>query len=169
MVKQKIGVGHVSKSIRFIAIVLALIAADAVSGAPRHGGSAYAASRHSTAARVMWLAERGNARAQAKLGYMYSIGRGVPQNYIEAAEWYRLAAEQGNGSAQFALGLLYSNGRGVRLDLVQAHMWLNLSAAQSVGHIRDFKERIRNSIASKMTFGQVEDAQRLALAWHESH
>ena len=40
-------------------------------------------------------AERGNARAQAMLGFMYATGQGVPQAYDAAVYWYRLAAEQG--------------------------------------------------------------------------
>ena len=48
---------------------------------------------------VRWhrlAAEQGNASAQNNLGFMYGIGRGVPQDYAEAVRWYRLAAEQGN-------------------------------------------------------------------------
>ena len=42
------------------------------------------------------LAERGDASAQSYLGFMFETGRGVPQNYTEAAMWYRRAAEQGD-------------------------------------------------------------------------
>jgi TPR repeat protein len=100
---------------------------------------------------------------------MYSIGRGLPQNYHQAAKWYRRAAQQGHGGAQFALGLLYNKGQGVPKDLVLAHMWLNLSATQAIGEDRDFIVRIRDGIASKMTIAQVEAAQRLARAWRPSH
>jgi uncharacterized protein len=37
------------------------------------------------------LAEQGNADAQFNLGVMYSKGRGVPQDYVEAVNWYRRA------------------------------------------------------------------------------
>ncbi len=30
---------------------------------------------------------------------MYANGQGVPQDYAEAARWYRMAAEQGDASA----------------------------------------------------------------------
>jgi len=36
-----------------------------------------------------------NAEEQFNLGLMYFQGEGVPQDYTEAAKWYRLAAEQG--------------------------------------------------------------------------
>ncbi len=40
------------------------------------------------------LAEQGVAEAQFNLGNMYDKGRGVPQDYAEAVQWYRKAAEQ---------------------------------------------------------------------------
>ena len=72
------------------------------------------------------LAERGNPSAQAYLGFMFETGRGVPQNYTEAAMWYRRAAEQGDSLAQYSLGLLYDQGLGVPRDIVEANKWLNL-------------------------------------------
>ena len=41
-------------------------------------------------------AEAGNVGAQFNLGYMYNVGQGVPQDYTEAAKWYRRAAEAGD-------------------------------------------------------------------------
>lgn len=161
LMASKTGVGRLRQS-GLIAIVLAMIAAA-------YGGSSHAERPNWVAARVMRLAVRGDATAQAKLGWMYSIGRGLPQNYHQAAKWYRRAAQQGHGGAQFALGLLYNKGQGVPNDLVLAHMWLNLSAAQAIGEDRDFIVRIRDGIASKMTIAQVEAAQRLARAWRPSH
>ena len=60
---------------------------------------------------------------------MFETGRGVPQNYTEAAMWYRRAAEQGDSLAQYSLGLLYDKGQGVPQDIVEANKWLNLSTA----------------------------------------
>lgn len=45
-------------------------------------------------------AEQGDARAQANLGYMYSHGQGVLQDYVEAVRWYRKAADQGDATGQ---------------------------------------------------------------------
>ncbi|MFW9297617.1 tetratricopeptide repeat protein, partial [Glaesserella parasuis] len=41
------------------------------------------------------LAEQGDAVAQFNLGVMYDKGRGVNQDYHQAAKWYQKAAEQG--------------------------------------------------------------------------
>jgi TPR repeat protein len=61
---------------------------------------------------------------------MYANGKGVPQDYVEAVNWYGLAANQGDAVGQSNLGLMYANGKGAPQDYVTAHMWLNLSAAQ---------------------------------------
>ena len=73
------------------------------------------------------FAERGEPAAQTYLGFMFETGRGVPQNYTEAAMWYRRAAEQGDSLAQYSLGLLYDRGQGVPQDIVEASKWLNLA------------------------------------------
>lgn len=110
-------------------------------------------------------AERGNARAQAYLGFMYQYGRGVPQNYTLAYYWYRRGAEQGNAAAQHSLGLLYDKGQGTPTDHVLAHMWLSLAAAATKGDVHEDNVRLRNAVASKMSLGQLSDAQSLAVSW----
>ena len=40
---------------------------------------------------------------QYVLGYCYNMGRGVAQDYKEAARLYRLAADQGQAKAQYML------------------------------------------------------------------
>jgi len=51
---------------------------------------------------VKWYrlaAEQGYAKAQSGLGFMYSLGQGVPQDYLQAHMWANLAAAQGDKSA----------------------------------------------------------------------
>lgn len=123
---------------------------------------------YSAAARVIRLAKRGNVHAQAQLGWMYARGLGVPQDYIEAAQWYYRAANRGDGRAQLELGLMYNKGQGVPHDLVLAEMWLNLSASHAVGSNRDYVARLRDAVASKMTVQQLMAAQHLAVGWSRS-
>jgi TPR repeat protein len=59
------------------------------------------------------LAENGDARAQSMLGLLYLHGRGVPQDDLGAAYWFRLDADQGEARAQFNLWLMYAEGRAV--------------------------------------------------------
>src|SRR5262249_9700573 len=75
-------------------------------------------------------ADKGHAAARFTLGVMYGEGRGVPQDYAEAARWYRRAAAQGDAQAQYNLGLAYARGEGVTQNAVDAHMWFNLAAAR---------------------------------------
>jgi TPR repeat protein len=65
------------------------------------------------------LAHR-NAFAQYDLGTFYQSGKGVVQDYMEAARLYRLAADQGAESAQYRLGKCYHDGEGVAHDYTEA-------------------------------------------------
>ena len=55
-------------------------------------------------------AERGDVLAQVALGLLYSDGKGVSQDDVEAAKWYGRAARQGDVDAQTALGVAYAGG-----------------------------------------------------------
>jgi TPR repeat protein len=56
------------------------------------------------------------------------IGKGVPQEYGEAAKWLHRAAAQGDPAAQFNLGTLYETGNGVEQNLAEAVKWYRESA-----------------------------------------
>ena len=75
------------------------------------------------------LAEKGDARAQNSLGFMYLKGKGVEQDYKEAAKWTHKSAEQGLALAQHNLGWMYYNNEGVLEDDVTAYAWWNIAAA----------------------------------------
>ena len=103
------------------------------------GKSAYDRGDYATAFRE-WkpLAEKGNAAlAQFYLGLMYAQGQGVPQDYAEAARWYRRAAEQGYDAAQFRLGMLYFEGEGFPQDYKEAMRWIRLAADQGLSDAQD--------------------------------
>jgi TPR repeat protein len=150
-----------------IAAALGLSAASAAhADALGAGRAAYAHGDYLGAARLLVpLAERGNAGAQALLGFMYANGQGVPQGYDVATYWYRLSADQGDTTAQYLLGLMYDKGFGVPRDEVAAHMWLNLAAAHAPPRSRDYYVRLRDAVASKMTAGQIAEAQWRAQEW----
>ena len=58
-------------------------------------------------------AEAGDASAQTALAYCYDVGRGVPQDLVVAASWYRKAAEAGYAAGQFNLAEMLRDGAGV--------------------------------------------------------
>lgn len=79
---------------------------------------------------VKKMAEAGDAEMQCVLAEMYSDGKGVRQNYVEARRWYEKAAAQGYVEAQNNLGVLYNHGRGVRQNYTEAHRWYEKAAMQ---------------------------------------
>jgi TPR repeat protein len=132
----------------------------------RWGVSAFNRADYVSASRIFVpLAEQGEAAAQSYLGFMFETGRGVPQNYTEAAMWYRRAAEQGDSLAQYSLGLLYDRGQGVPRDIVEASKWLNLSTAAAPRRAREARARVRDAVTGKMTRGEIARARLRALEW----
>eukprot|EP00729_Bicosta_minor_P018105 gene18105-biopygen21239 len=65
---------------------------------------------------------------QSSLGYMYYTGKGVKQDHVEAAKWFRKSAEAGDAVAQNNLGNMYDNGDGVEQDYVEAAKWYRMAA-----------------------------------------
>ena len=124
--------------------------------------AAYVHGAYVVAARMMReLAEAGLAEAQASLGFMYDVGKGVVQDHAEAVKWYRKAAEQNFTHAQLNLGWMYAEGEGVAKDYILAHMWLNLAAASGSGEAAG----IRNEICEQMTPEEIAEAERIARDW----
>ena len=147
-----------------VGVSLALAAFVPAQGAPLDG--AYRSGDYPRAIkRIGPAAERGSARAQAFLGFMYQYGRGVAQNYALAAYWYRRSAEQGNPTAQHLLGLMFDKGLGVPTNHVAAYVWLSLAASRTKGADHEDNVRLRDAVAAKMSFGQLYDAQALAQTW----
>jgi TPR repeat protein len=140
--------------------------AEAGARSLRAGISAYDRQAYVTAAAIFLpLAERGNARAETYLGFMYAHGWGVPQNYEIAARWYDAAARQSEPVAQYMLGLMFDKGQGVPQDYVTAYAWLSLAVAQVRPKDREYWTRIRDAVSSKLTLAQLTYAQRLIAGW----
>jgi curved DNA-binding protein CbpA len=71
-----------------------------------------------------------DAQTQFDWGFAYEYGKGVSQDYAEAAKWYCMAAQQGNADAQYYLGLLYEFGHGVPQNHAEAAKWYRMSVQQ---------------------------------------
>ncbi|HUG62111.1 MAG TPA: peptidoglycan-binding protein [Methylomirabilota bacterium] len=65
----------------------------------------------------------GDPAARFEVASRLTEGRGVEQDLVEAARWYRLAAEAGLPLAQYRLGSLYEKGQGVPRDVAAAIDW----------------------------------------------
>ena len=72
------------------------------------------------------VAEQGNEKAQAMLGFLYYKGQGVPQEYVKAAMWLDLAARQGEQSAARLRDYAFSEMTPDQIDEAQrlAREWL---------------------------------------------
>ena len=84
---------------------------------------------------VAWFrraADKNSAEGYDNLGYLYSVGRGVPENLTVAAGYFRASAEMGWKQGQFNCGLDYFFGRGVDKDPARAVHWWELASA--AGH-----------------------------------
>jgi len=101
----------------------------AIKVSPRSVAPAKSPQQH-TISTLQADAARGDPKAQSTLGDLYRLGQGVPQDYAEAALWYRRAADQGYSDAQYNLGNLYEVGQGVPQDNAQAIQWVRKSADQ---------------------------------------
>jgi TPR repeat protein len=152
-----------------LAILIPLLIAAGCSEKPGKAADAYRKGDYATAIRIsMKLANKGNAEAETLLGRMYANGHGAPQNHAKAYQWYRKAAVQGNPDAQASLGEMYEAGQGVPRDPVQAYLWLDLASSRFPAPEKEKQAdaaKRRDGIASRMTPGQVAEAQRLAREW----
>ena len=119
-----------SRSCRWLIVSALLITA---SGAWAQCNPVFGAQNIAT---LKQQAAHGKAAAQCSLGGMYEDGKGVPQDYAQAALWYRKAAEQGYAEAQFFLGSLYLDGHGVPQDNVQGEAWFHKADEQGYAGAR---------------------------------
>jgi TPR repeat protein len=126
------------------------------------GSTAYEKGDYATALKE-WgpLAKAGGSAAQFNLGLLYYDGRGVPQNFSEAAQWFEKSADHGYVKAQHNLGAMFAVGKGVKRDPVQAYKWLSLCAA---GGEQSCLEQ-RDLVAAKLSSAKLATAQRLAREW----
>jgi TPR repeat protein len=98
------------------------------------------------------------SNSQFNLGFIFTKGQVVTQDYKQAVKWYTKAAEQGEPNAQVKLGLLYALGHGVNKDYIQSHAWLNVASANG----DETAQEHRDLITKNMTAEQIAKAQELA-------
>src|SRR5258708_8440988 len=107
----------------FISVIPALADLEA-------GKRDYEQRDYTTALKELKLpAEQGNAEAQALLGLMYNLGRGVPLDVDQAMKWFKAAANQGNAEGQCRLGSLY-----LKTETAHRLRLFNFSADQGFPH-----------------------------------
>ena len=117
---------------------------------------------------VKWFrkaADQDHAYAQLHLGVLHEAGRGVRQDDMEAAKWWRMAvagfrkaAKKGDPEKQISLGLMHANGRGAEKSLIAAYAWYNIA---ELYRGNDAKQLKRHLVAEGMTPDQIAEAGEL--------
>ena len=110
------------------------------------------------------LAEAGDARAQANVGWMYQTGRGTALDPVQAVAWYARAAERGHEIAQYNLGYAYEQGEGAPRDLVKAARWYAKSAQQGNAEAKAGCQRVQKLLATEAVSAARKNAEKKGAA-----
>jgi localization factor PodJL len=79
-------------------------------------------------------AASGDPSAEFEVAARFAQGKGVKQNFDQAAKWYQRAASRGHAPSQYRLGTLFERGLGVAEDPARARVWYKRAAEQ--GNVR---------------------------------
>lgn len=147
-------------------VLAAMSFAFAVTGAAVHaqdfgsGLSAYNRGDYLIAMGI-WrpLADNGDARSQAGLGFLFLRGLGTDTDTTLARSWYEKAANQGQAEAQLMLGMMYFFGQGVPKSYIWSYAWCELA---SINGNPDAFECRDASIESMTDPAQLNESFRLA-------
>lgn len=97
------------------------------------GEQLYNAGQYDAALRSLReAASSGSENAMFRLGWMYSQGEGVPQDFSLARQWYDKSASRGVVGAMVNLALLYKDGKGGPQDHNLQRQWLEKAASRGV-------------------------------------
>jgi TPR repeat protein len=120
-------------------------------------GVSYRHIPHDAFARMVVLADNGDARAQAGLALAYLRGEKVESDPRTAMRWAGQAAKAGDPVGQYLMGALYHQGEGVKPDAAVALRWF--AAAARRGNIKAMHNL---AIAYAEGLGTKKDAAKAA-------
>ena len=103
------------------------------------------------------LASSCDASSQFQLSLLYSGGKGVKVDSVQALYWLQQAAIRGNAQAQSNLGVAFNMGRGVPQDPIKAYAWLSIAVAAG----DSMAATNRDVVARKLSPQQLEQAKGL--------
>src|SRR5215472_13220385 len=86
------------------------------------------ADRAEAARWFLAAANQGDPQAQTNIGYLYSVGSGVPRDPERAFMWFQRAAAEGYATAQYDIGTMLVKGDGVKQDFPAALNWFRRAA-----------------------------------------
>lgn len=118
------------------------------------------------------LADQGQPRAQALMGWSHEVGLGSEQDIHQAISLYRQSAQAGDPFGQYRLAELYLRGVGVKRDLRQAFHWMDLAARNGdvpamlkvgVLHLMGVSGRVDLPQAKQWLYQAAQKGNKLAL------
>jgi TPR repeat protein len=132
----------------------------------RSGLSAYDSGDYTRAFHDWFsLAEQGDARSEAGIGFLLHRGLGVSRDDGEASSWLIKAAEQGQAEAQLILGSLFFFGEGVPQNYVTAYAWCDI--AQTNG--QSDAQECRDAALEHLSPTEMQQSFKLVTDWFERH
>ncbi|MBW3761463.1 sel1 repeat family protein [Aeromonas jandaei] len=118
------------------------------------------------------LAEQGQPRAQALMGWSHEVGQGSEQDINRAITLYRQSAQAGDPFGQYRLADAYLRGAGVKRDLREAFHWMDLAARNGdvpamlkvgVLHLMGASGRVDLSQGKQWLYQAAQKGNKLAL------
>lgn len=118
------------------------------------------------------LAEQGQPRAQALMGWSHEMGQGSEQDMQRAIRLYFQSAQAGDPFGQYRLAELYLRGVGVKRDLRQAFHWMDQAARNGdvpamlkvgVLHLMGVSGRVDLPQAKQWLYQAAQKGNKLAL------
>lgn len=103
-------------------------------------------------------AAKGDPSAQFDVAARFAEGKGVKQDFAQAAVWYQRAATQGLAAAQYRLAALYERGLGVTADAARARVWYKRAAEQ--GNVKAMHNMAVLSVGKDSTTSDYEAAAK---------
>ena len=114
-------------------------------------------------------AEADDPIAQYFLGEMYLHGKGVDQDFAQAAAWYERAAINGHPEAQAAIGSLEMLGLGVARHPTSGYFWLIVSVVGEDSKMHQAAMSALGQVAVQLSPEQKRAMARAALPeWKRS-
>jgi TPR repeat protein len=132
----------------------------------RSGLSAYDSGDYTRAFHDWFaLAEQGDAKAEAGLGFLFHKGLGVARDDQEAANWFIKAAEKGQAEAQLLLGSLFFFGEGVPQSYISAYAWCEIAQTNGQADAQD----CRDAALEHLSPDEMHQSFKLVTDWFSHH
>ena len=152
-----------------LVVAITLVAASISSGVVAQQRQPHVPQKYRTtdAPTLLAKAKAGDSEAMLWLGIKFDSGRDLPQDHVQATEWYRKAADLGLGSGMFFVGVAYWSGRGVTQNFVEAYKWLDLASKHGNDAERERSIGARDSLARVMSPEMINRARSLEADWEK--